>query len=221
MTFRLHTGSALLACLLLGATTAGCAESIDDNEEQTDPAQTLEQVRGTGDEVFPSHNEVKVTAVGSRGCGKFAAPGRGVSSTSQTIILGEVKNDHAISGFRDIDCLLTIDYQYPAGWTFDLPEVQLRGFANNDQLNSSEVLLDVGMGLGDVTEMQVFRPDTREDFLMTISQATAARRGGSTRCGATSATVRVRVTAHSQGLGGKSLTTLDSLDTRLRWRRCR
>jgi hypothetical protein len=115
---------------------------------------------------------------------------------------------------RPIDCIVTIDYRYTAGWTFDVPHVDARGFRFLEDGARIDARLGATLGGAGGSVPDAWTGPINDDFYLRFDGG-----GGSAPCGATSARVVVRVTADASGAGG-SFAVVDSLDSEIDWRQC-
>jgi hypothetical protein len=220
MTFKRPNLAALVPLFLTLSAAVGCDSSVDEqNDELSAPELLADHDTGTG--VRPDPADVKATARGSSSCGNFAfSPSADYSDF--TAIFGEVRRNplKIFSGPRAIDCSLTIHYEFPAGWTFDAPRTVVAGFVQTDETSRTTLTVKSGIGRGTSTASRAFGPSTYEDFQLVIDDQTAARRGGSVRCGATSADIQVQLTATPAGRG-TAYTAIDAVHGLINWRRCK
>lgn len=217
MTFKRPVRAAIIP-FSMALSAVGCAASVDEPAERTSPALLADHEEGGG--ARPDPAQVKATARGSSSCGKFSFSPSGDYSDFAAI-LGEVRRNplKVFTGRRALDCTLTIHYEFPAGWTFDAPKTVVEGFVQTDEASRATLTIKSGIGRGTSTATRAFGPSFGDNFQLVIDEQTAAARGGSVRCGATSADIQVQLTATPIGRG-TAYTAIDAVHGLINWRRC-
>jgi hypothetical protein len=166
----------------------------------------------------PDPSQVTVSIEGDEGCGEISHSVSDDSAKSYTVIMHGVSLTRDTSGAEgyDLNCTLTVHYEYPAGWAFDTPSTIARGFVSTDQSSSMRLNLAAGISPAVVSTSQTFSASTSTDVKLAIDDP--GMRDGST-CGDESADIQIRVDATALSEGAATLE-IDSVDGRVSWRRC-
>lgn len=160
----------------------------------------------------PDPSQISITATAT-GCGGYDTQ---ISSDNRlfAVTFDGARGGRDATGSQEIACEVTFTYRFPAGYTFDAPSLMVRGFAIAE--GSSSVTIHASESLADTQRASTTIANANDPFEVALPGGGQA---GSAPCGATSATVTVRIASAMSGSGAVGVG-VDWIDGTISWRRC-
>jgi hypothetical protein len=209
MKFTIQTGIALVLLVAAIGTFGACTASVAGHEQAEGTLAAL-------DDETPDPSLVSVQTV-AEGCGGNVTS-MSIDNSTYTVLFDGAQGVMDDGGARPLDCKVTLNYTFPAGWTFDAPTTGVHGFASTAETSAIQLGVTSSMGGGSASASHAVGSSASDDYVLYIDESAAAQ-AGSVPCGATSASFRVHVTGTFGG-SGNAFAVADAIDGRLVWKRC-
>jgi len=210
---QLNTYRLLLAVMIVPA--VACVGSLD-GESSFDSTTARDDSHRASNPVPPSAS----ATVRSVGCGDVV-DNLSDDAEALTAIFSEAVipvDDPGTQQVEQLDCRITLEYRYDAGWQFRAPRAGARGYLALGEGASARLGLSATVDGAGPSVSRVFRGELSDELELDLDSADTF-----TPCGATSATVLLRLTGSlfDQGDGfGDDDNHVLSLDSEIDWRPC-
>ncbi|WP_433933905.1 DUF4360 domain-containing protein [Sorangium cellulosum] len=202
-----------LAMLICSSLCVACADTSDEGEM----VEGLPAALGDGDGDVPDPSQVSIKATAS-GCGSMNTQVGGLNK-EYALTFDDARGGRDDFGTYDVACDVEVTYNFPAGYTFDAPSLDVFGDVYTE--DAAVVTVQASQSLaGTASASRTFENiDTDVEGVFELLSIPAGGQAGSAPCGATSATVNVQLRATVGGTGRASVE-FNYIDGLIPWRRC-